>query len=319
MVGIDLRGVPKGEVPREVTPMMAKLAKGAFNDNEWIFEPKWDGYRAIAQIENNGVFLYSRNHISFNESFSALVNDLKKFKYDVVLDGEITVVDEKGVPHFQDIQNYKTTGEGQLVYYVFDILYLEGFLLVDLPLIKRKEILKNILKETQLIKYSDHVERDGVKFFELAKSIGLEGIMAKKKDSPYSMKRSDYWQKIKAKNRQEAVIAGFTEGRKSRKYFGALVLGAYKKGELVYLGHTGTGFSEQTLNELSKKMKPLIQKEPPFNQVPKTNMPVTWLRPKLVAEIDFQEWTSDNVMRQPVFLGLREDKEPKEVILEKYE
>ena len=287
--GIELKNVQKGPIPKHITPMMAKLAKTPFLSKDWIFEPKWDGYRAICEKKGDKVLLYSRNQKRFNEDFPSLIKELENFKYDVVLDGEITVVDERGVPHFEYIQNYKTTGKGHLVYYVFDILYLDGFLLMDLPLIKRKEILKNILKQTQMLKYSDHVENDGINFFELARDIGLEGIMAKQKESPYLQKRSDYWQKIKSKNRQEAVIVGFTQGRKSREDFGALILGVYKGDDLVYIGHVGTGFTGLTLRDLTKRMKPLVQGESPLKKTPRTNMPATWIRPKLLAEIDFQE------------------------------
>lgn len=317
MFGIDLKDAKKAVMPHGITPMMAKLARKPFLGKDWIFEPKWDGYRAICEKQGGKVLLYSRNQKSFNEDFPLLIKELKNLKYDVVLDGEITVVDERGVPHFGYIQNYKRTGKGHLVYYVFDILYLDGFLLTDLPLIKRKDILKNVLKQTQMLKYSDHVENEGINFFELARDIGLEGVMAKQKESPYLQKRSNLWQKIKSKNRQEAVIVGFTQGRRSREGFGALILGVYKDNDLVYVGHVGTGFDGPTLKDLIKRMKPLVQGGSPFKKTPRTNMPVTWVEPRLVAEIDFQEWTSENVMRQPVFLGLREDKEPKEVVLEK--
>jgi len=314
---INLKETKKGPMPHNITPMMARIAPAPFDDGSWIFEPKWDGYRAIAQIENGDVFLYSRNHIRFNERFPELVNELNKFKYDIVLDGEIVVVDNKGVPHFQYIQDYKVTGKGQLIYYIFDIIYLDGFLLESEPLWKRKEILQNAIPASPLIKYSEHIEKDGKKFFEAAKDADLEGIMAKQKDSPYLQKRSGEWLKIKAKNRQEAVIAGYTAPRKSRGGFGALILGVYQDNGLIYIGHVGTGFSKLTINELMKKMKPLVQEDSPFGVIPKTNTPATWLKPILVAEIDFQEWTNEGIMRQPVFLGLREDKDPKEVKIEK--
>lgn len=314
--GINLKGVPQGKMPHNITPMMAKLS-GPFDNKDWLFEPKWDGYRAILEKQSDRIRLYSRKNITLNEDYPEIIEELKGMKYDTVIDGEITVVDKKGVPKFQLLQDYKKRRLGNLVYYVFDILYLDGFVLTDQSLIKRKEILRSILKESDRVKYSDHIEEKGIDFFKMAKKIGLEGIMAKHKESSYIMKRTDRWRKIKAKNRQEAVVAGYTQGRRGRKNFGALVLGAYKGGKLVYIGHAGTGFSEQALDDLKEKMKRLSQKQPPFKNPPKTNMPVTWLKPLLVAEIDFQEWTNEGVMRQPVFLGLREDKEPKEVRIEK--
>jgi bifunctional non-homologous end joining protein LigD len=297
-----------------IKPMLATLVKEPFNHNEWIFEIKWDGFRAIADVNKQKINLYSRNFLSFNDRFLPIVNALKKINIHAVLDGEIVVLDNHGKSHFQLLQNYINTQEGQLTYYVFDILFLNGKDLRGLPLSERKKILKKTLKQSKLIKYSDHVASEGIKFFKVAQKLNVEGIIAKDINSPYrSGIRSREWQKIKIHQQQEAVIGGFTEPRGSRKKFGALVLGVYERGKLKYIGHTGGGFNWENLNQVYNKLKPLVQKQSPFETVPKTNAPVTWVKPKLVAEITFAEWTGDNHMRQPIFLGLRLDKKASEV------
>jgi bifunctional non-homologous end joining protein LigD len=214
------------------------------------------------------------------------------------------------------LQNYRETGEGEgrLIYYVFDILSLAGQDLRQLPLIERKKILKKSLPKLAHIQYSDHVEEHGIKFFQIAKKQGLEGVMAKDAQSPYVIgRRTMFWQKIKLSQQQEAVVGGFTEPRGGRKKMGALVLGVYERGKFIYIGHTGGGFNEESLNLMHKKLMPLVQKQSPFEKTPKTNAPATWVKPKLVVEIKFEEWTGDGHMRQPIFLGLRPDKKPTEV------
>jgi bifunctional non-homologous end joining protein LigD len=301
--------------------MFTMLTDMPFNRKGWIFEIKWDGFRALADIKNKKVNLYSRNLLSFNEKFAPIVKSLAKISRDMLLDGEVVAVDQEGKSHFQLLQNYQLTGEGRLMYYVFDILSLNGKDLRKLPLLERKKILQKVLpasaaggpKSTN-IKFSDHVEEHGLKLYQVAKKQGLEGIIAKNAESEYkSGVRSADWLKVKTNMEQEAVIAGFTEPRGSRKKFGALVLGVYERGKLIYIGHTGGGFNDKTLNLVYSKLKDLKQKESPFATVPKTNAPVTWVKPKLVAQVKFSEWTGDGHMRQPIFLGLRPDKDPKEV------
>lgn len=313
----DLSGAVKKPFPEKVTPMLATLVKSSFDDPGWLFEIKWDGYRAIAAVRNREVNLYSRNYLSFNEKFAPITRSLELFEDNVVLDGEIVVVNESGKPDFQLIQNYQRTGEGTLIYYVFDILYYNGYSLTELPLIRRKEILKEILPDSGNILYGDHVVENGLSFFELAKQNQLEGIIAKRSSSTYVQgRRTKEWLKIKTIQRQEAIICGFTQPRGSRKNFGALVLGVYKNDELIYIGHTGGGFDDQKLGDLYKIFQPLIIKESPFRKKPKTNMPVTWLKPQLVCEVSFTEWTTEGLLRHPIFLGLREDKKPEKVIKE---
>lgn len=308
----------RAKAPAGITPMMATLTDRAFDDDDWLFEIKWDGYRALSFIQKGKVELLSRKNLSFNTKFAPVATALKELGADVVLDGEIVSVNSEGKGDFQLLQQWQKTGKGQLLYYVFDILWLNGKSLMDLPLTERKEILKNFLPENDVIRYSDHISGKGKEFYEMAVQQGLEGIMAKKADSTYSPGiRTKQWLKIKTHRRQEAVICGFTEPRKSRKYFGALVLGVYEKGELKYAGHTGTGFTEKLQADVFRKLKPLITPNHPFDKKPKTNMPCTWVKPKLVCEIKFGEWTQEGIMRIPVFLGLREDKNAREVTKEK--
>ncbi|HEX8549000.1 MAG TPA: non-homologous end-joining DNA ligase [Cytophagaceae bacterium] len=300
----------KAKILTEVKPMLATLVEEAFDKKDWIYEIKWDGYRAIAEVNFNDINIYSRNNLPFNEHFPTVTESLRKLGIQAVLDGEIVALDENGFGQFQLIQNYKRTGKGNIVFFVFDILYYNGYDLRDLTLLERKSILKSILPEdSETIKYNDHVEGRGIEFFNAAAAKNLEGIIAKKADSLYHENaRSKNWLKIKTHKRQEAVIAGITEPRGGRKGFGALVLGVYEGKELVYIGHTGGGFNDASLKETYKRIEPLIQKESPFKTKPKTNMPVQWVKPELVCEVKFQEWTGDGHMRQPIFIELREDK-----------
>jgi bifunctional non-homologous end joining protein LigD len=300
--------------PHNVKPMLATLADEPFNDPEWIFEIKWDGYRAVSYLNKGEVEIQSRNNLPFTEKFADVTEALQDWKVNAVVDGEIVAMTEEGVANFQQLQNFARDGKAaHLIYYVFDVIWLDGKSLTDLTLIERKTILQSIMPEDDsVIKFSDHIEENGHEFFNLAIDRGLEGIMAKKSDSKYTTNfRTKLWLKIKNNKRLEAIICGFTEGRKSRKHFGALVLGKYEGNKLIYIGHTGTGFDEKGLNEINKKLQPLITGEVPFDKKPKTNMPVTWVKPKLVCEIKFTEETDEGILRHPVFMGLREDKEAK--------
>ncbi len=312
---LDLRdrGLPASAFPHGISPMLPITADGPFDGEGWLFEIKWDGYRAIAEVERGDVRLISRRNLSLNARFPPLVEALRSLARDAVLDGEIAVLDEEGRSHFQLLQDYQEGRANRLVYYLFDLLYLDQYDLRELPLRDRKELLQQVLPAVPNLRYSDHVWRRGKTLFEVARQHGVEGIMAKDGGSPYLSGRTGYWQKIKIVRRQEAVIAGFTAPRGGRTGFGALVLGVYENGELVYIGHTGTGFDEATLSRLHRLLLPLATPHSPFRQPPPTNALVTWVRPELVCEVSFAEWTNDGVMRFPVFLGLREDKPPEDV------
>ena len=317
MEGEDLRGAPVVPMPHHVKPMLATLTKEPFDHPDWLFEVKWDGYRAVAEIRDGNVSLYSRNGLSFNKKFASIKDTLEKFRFDTVLDGEIVVVDDRGHADFQMLQDYRKTGRGHLIYYVFDLLHLTGRDLTNLPLIRRKELLKKILPSLPNIKFSDHIGEEGVLFFKVVKQKGIEGIVAKHSQSAYRPgMRSRQWLKVKTHLTQEGVIAGFTEPKGGRKHFGALVLGVFKGAELVFIGHTGGGFTTQSIREIREKLDPLIRKKCPFAVEPKTNAPVIWVKPELVCEVVFHGWTDEGLMRQPVFLRLREDKAAREVVRE---
>jgi bifunctional non-homologous end joining protein LigD len=297
-----------------VKPMLATLVDAPFDRAGWLFEIKWDGYRAIAEIEGGAVRLYSRNDISFKDKFAAIANALAGLGRDAILDGEVVVLDDTGQSSFQLLQNYQKTGRGNLVYCVFDLLELDGKNVRALPLKRRKELLRELVAGVPHVQFSEHVERDGVGLFDAAAAQGLEGIIAKRADSPYQEgRRGPDWLKIKVRRRQEAVIGGFTRPRGSRKRLGALVLGVYDGDELVYVGHTGTGFSDKGLDDIYAKLAPLVRASCPFKKRPATNMPARWVEPTLVCEVAFQEWTEERLMRHPVFLGLREDKPARDV------
>ena len=298
--------------------MLATLVDESFDDDNWVFEIKWDGYRAIGSVINGKTELYSRNNISFKEKYSPVSEALKDFDRNIVVDGEIVSLDEHGFSRFQYLQNWQKDAQGELVYYLFDLLWLDGYDLTRLPLVERKNILRQIIPENDVTRYSDHIEKNGKQFFEIAKKQGLEGIIAKNRNSAYEFdSRSKNWLKIKTAAQQEAIICGFTAPRHGREYFGALILGVYENDKLVYAGHSGSGFTQKTLKETWDKLRPLITDKCPFSTKPKTNMPATWVRPKLICEVKFQEWTQDHIMRVPIFLGLRIDKKITEVKKEK--
>jgi bifunctional non-homologous end joining protein LigD len=300
-----------------IQPMLAKESEVVFDDKEWIYEIKWDGYRAIAEVDQSQVLLYSRNGNAFNDSYPIVADALKKMKINAVLDGEIIVLGENGDPSFQLLQHYESHPHHPIQYYVFDVLSINGTDTTDLPLLERKALLKKLITKGDVIKYSDHIEEHGIDFFEVAKERNLEGIMAKKADSLYHPgARTREWLKIKHHQSQEAIITGFTEPAGSRNYFGALVLGIKEGKELKYVGHTGSGFDQVTLKKMHELLKPLIQKASPFKEKVKTNMPVTWVKPVLVCEIKYTEFTRDGHMRHPIFLRLRQDKKANQVTME---
>jgi bifunctional non-homologous end joining protein LigD len=307
------------QMPMKVVPMMATLTDAPFDKKGWIFEVKWDGYRLLAQVQKQNIRLYSRSNQTYTDHFPQIVSDLKTIGHEVLLDGEVVVVNDKGISEFQLLQNYMKNKKGQLLYCIFDILYLDQHDLHHLPLADRKSILHQLIEESDhgTLRLSGYFEDRGKDFYKVAKENGLEGVIAKNLRSTYQYgRRSKDWLKIKAIQEQEAIICGFTSPRGSRKFLGALILGLYKGKELQYIGHTGGGFDEESLKNVYDRLKPLMTKECPFKTKPKTNAPATWVKPQLVCEVKFQEWTDDGNMRQPIFLGIREDKKPQEVTQE---
>jgi bifunctional non-homologous end joining protein LigD len=298
----------KSPIPSGIKPMLATLDKDPFDNPQWVFEIKWDGYRAIATVEQGSVLLESRNNLSLAK-FKPVFEELKKLKMNAVLDGEIAVLNDEDKPDFQLLQSWQKEGKGKMVYMVFDVLWYQGYDLTRLALTERKKILEQVLPSGSVIRYCDHVPEKGKEFYNVAVEWGLEGIIAKKADSLYIPgERSRNWLKLKNNHFMEAVVAGFTEGRNSRKHFGALVLGTFKNGELVYIGHTGSGMDDKTVAEVYKQLEKLVTKECPFKVKPATNMPATWVKPELVCEVKYQEMTQEGILRIPIFQGMRADK-----------
>ncbi|MBP6377958.1 MAG: DNA ligase D [Kaistella sp.] len=307
------------KLAKYITPMLAGTAAKPFSSPDWAFEIKWDGYRAIADLRKD-ILLYSRNGISYAEKFKKIINSLKFQEQEMILDGELVAYDNEGKPNFQWLQRIGDHPNLNVIYQVFDLLWLNGHSTENLSLLQRKELLKEALVETDHIKYHDHILEKGEAFFMQVEKLGLEGMIAKRTDSTYSRgTRNGDWLKIKSHQSEEVLICGFTAPKGGRKKFGSLILGRYFGAELIFCGHTGTGFSDKMLGELYEKMKPLIVEDSPFKKIPKTNDKATWLKPELIAEIKFTELTSDHIFRHPVFLRLREDLNPEDLNFKKDE
>ncbi|WP_286970078.1 DNA ligase D [Flavobacterium sp. UBA4854] len=315
---IKKKSNPKLEIAEFIQPMLASVREKPFDDDEWIFENKYDGYRTIAVINAQQVDLFSRNEISFNDNFKPIADELKQIDHTVVLDGEIVVENDSGKADFQLLQNYMKTGIGNLKYYVFDLLNLDGNLLTELSLLERKELLKILFNKYPFpnVFYSEHTVGDGIKQFEKAVKNRTEGIIAKKADSTYSVnRRSNNWLKIKTANEEEAIIIGITEPKNSRKYFGAILLGQYNGKKLQYIGKCGTGFTESVLKDLYAQLEPYFIEKSPLEEKISLLDPIQWVKPKVVCQVKFSEWTQDQHLRHPVYLGTRIDKKAEEVFL----
>jgi bifunctional non-homologous end joining protein LigD len=313
-------------MPATVTPMAAHLADNPPSGNEWLYEIKWDGVRAICFIEGGRIRMISRNGNSFDRQYPELSVIPNFVKADTaILDGEIAVVDAKGRSSFGLIQpRIHQTDPNAIAHlvrstpvklFVFDLLYLDGYDLRNAQLIDRKELLRQILEPCPNMQYSEHFVAQGQEMLEVARSHGLEGIMAKCITSKYESRRSRNWLKLKLTGRQEFVICGYTHGGE-RETFSSLVLGVQRDGEWVYVGNVGTGFNEKSLAGLFNELKRLETKKCPFAKRPAIGRPVTWVMPELVCEIKFTEWTRDGRLRAPVFMGLRDDKRPDDVVRE---
>ncbi|ARS39396.1 DNA ligase D [Sphingobacteriaceae bacterium GW460-11-11-14-LB5] len=324
-----LKKAPKTAIPKGIKPMLATLVDEPFDDPDWQYEVKWDGYRALAFVNKGKVDLLSRNNKSFNEKFYPIYDLLLGWKMNAVLDGEILVLNSKGVSNFGSLQNWRSEADGELVFYVFDILWYDGKNLMELPLYQRQAILNEVLPtDDDRVRLGKVFKASGVDFFDAASRMGLEGIIAKKTDSIYATdRRSKEWLKIKVQKRQEVVIAGFTKNADTAKSFSSLLLGVYEKGKLQYVGKVGTGFSDKLQKTMMEQFKPIIIDKSPFESIPDVNKPsrfrpnppkaqATWLKPELVCEVAFTEVTEDGVFRHPSFQGMREDKKAKEVVRE---
>jgi len=300
----------------DLRPMLATLTDKPFDDANWVFETKWDGFRAIAVAAPGHASLYSRNGNDVSRKYPSICAALGAIKHESVLDGELVALDAKGRSRFQLLQNVERE-PARLLYCVFDLLYLDGKDLRGLPLIERKQALKAVLPKSKFLLYSAHVRGKGLKEFEKAKRAGEEGVMAKLANGRYySGQRTREWLKVKASQEQEVVIVGFTAPRRSRKYFGSLVLAVRDGTSWKYAGRAGTGFDAETLRELHGVLVPLRTKVKPIAEKVPDEANTTWVKPKLVAEVKFTEWTKAGEMRHPVYLGLRTDKPATEVIRE---
>lgn len=301
---------------KKIMPMLATLIEKPFDKEGWLFEIKWDGYRALA-YKNTDCVLLSRNQKSFNPRFPSIANAIKKLPGSFVLDGEIVILDKKGRSDFQLLQNYQRSKDLPY-FYAFDILYLNGQDLKQIPLIERKKILKKLLGSRRIsqIRFGDYIEKKGIAFFREVKKRGLEGIIAKKEDSTYQSRRSKDWLKIKTGLRQEVVIGGFTQPKGSRKYFGSLLVGVYQKNKLIYAGRVGGGFDEKLLSSIYPQLQKIASSICPFDPKPGSHAAITWVKPKLVCEVAFAEWTKEGILRQPIFKGLRVDKSARDVVKE---
>ena len=324
----------KRPMPTVIHPMLATSIDKPFDGSEWLFEIKWDGYRAVAFIENGKVRLVSRNQNELTQRYPEL-KDLAQFvkAKNAILDGEVVALDEQGRASFSLMQQRTgfrpggrrgaTNADVPVLYYAFDLLYLDGYDWRRVPLEERKKKMASLLVAGDALRYSDHYEQQGKALFEIARKKGLEGILAKKRDSFYQERRSSEWLKIKITHRLECVIGGYTEPEGSRAHFGSIVLGLYdKQGRLIHVGQAGGGFDQMSLEEVWKLLKNRETKKNPFYGEVEALRKVYWVKPALVAEIEYAEWTEGTMsgagpkLRAPVFLGLRDDKDPRECTLD---
>ena len=327
----DVPGATKEPTPSVVHPMLATLVDEAFDDNEWLFEIKWDGYRAIAFIENGKVRLVSRNQ----NDLTAEYPELRELSANVsartaILDGEIVALDDQGRSSFSLMQQrtgFRERGRRgarnssiPILYYAFDLLYLDGYSLSKVDLEKRKELLAGIIARSEILRYSDHHIGQGTSLYRVARDKGLEGIVAKRRRSCYIQKRSREWLKIKITHTQECVIGGFTDPKGSREHFGSIILGLYDdQHRLIHVGQAGSGFTQETHAGMWQRLQELKSNRNPFYGQVRTGRGEHWVKPELVAEIKFTEWTHESdgggiKMRAPVYEGLRVDKKPSECI-----
>jgi bifunctional non-homologous end joining protein LigD len=321
-------------MPSAIHPMLATPVDEAFDGKDWLFEIKWDGYRAVAFIENGKTRLVSRNQNELTARYPELKDLAKSVKAKTaILDGEVVALDEQGRPSFSLMQQrtgFRPGGKRgvsradvPVLYYAFDLLYLDGQDYRRVPLEQRKNKLASILKLGDHLRYSDHYAEQGKDLFEIARQKGLEGILAKRRDSLYQEQRSRDWLKIKIRHTLDAVIGGYTPPEGSRSHFGSIVLGLYDtQGRLIHVGQAGSGFNQKSLAEIWKMLQKLETKQNPFYGEVDALRKTFWVKPQLVAEIEYSEWTEGTTygtgpkLRAPVFLGLRDDKEPKECLME---
>ncbi|HEY6338645.1 MAG TPA: non-homologous end-joining DNA ligase [Candidatus Sulfotelmatobacter sp.] len=329
-------GPVKRPMPTTIHPMLAEAVEKPFDRPEWLFEIKWDGYRAVAFIDAGKVRLVSRNQNDLTARYPELKNLANLVRaQNAILDGEVVALDEEGRASFSLMQQRTGFRPGgrraaekadvPVLYYAFDLLYLDGYDWRRVPLEERKAKLASLLVPGAAVRYSDHYPEQGKALFGMAQKKGLEGILAKKRQSFYEERRSREWLKIKIRHRAECVIGGFTVPEGSRAHFGSIVLGLYDgKGRLIHIGQAGSGFDQKSLSEVWQILKKLETRQNPFYGEVEALRKVSWVKPELVAEIEYAEWTQGSdggspKLRAPVFLGLRDDKDPKDCRLEEFQ
>jgi bifunctional non-homologous end joining protein LigD len=319
-------GVVKGPMPKNVAPMLAQIGKGTPPaTKDWLCEVKWDGVRVLATIEEGRAAMVSRNRNAMDRQYpelSVLPRHLKAKT--AIVDGEIAALDQRGVPSFERLQSRINVAEASaiatlarhtpVVFFAFDLIYLDGYDLRGVPLIERKRLLKEVLETNEVIRYSEHFEGHGPELFEAARVQGIEGIVAKRALSFYESRRTSDWLKYKVQSSDSFILCGFTEGE--RDHFGALVLGIHEGSVLKWAGNVGTGFDRKTMQAIHAKLLPLRTDRCPVE--PDKNLPkpgaVTWTRPEVVCEVRYTNWTDDGRLRAPVFAGLRPDVDPSECV-----
>lgn len=316
-----LPGARKSELPAFIAPQLATLVKEPPAGDAWVHELKFDGYRMLCRIDRGKVTFWSRNQKEWTAKFLNVAASVKSLPLTTaILDGEIVMVDAQGHSSFQKLQRAMSkSATSKFVYEVFDLIYLDGYDLTRVSLTERKRLLNGLCADSRgTIRYSEHFEGNGDAFFKHACAYGIEGIVSKLADSTYDSTRNRSWLKVKCNKQQEFVIVGYTPSTKGLPGFGSLVLGVYEKTKLVYAGRVGTGFSFKLRSDLQKQLDKLARKASPLTRVPRDPglRNTIWTEPKLIAEVQFMEWTSDGSIRHPSFQGLREDKGPKEVVRE---
>jgi bifunctional non-homologous end joining protein LigD len=314
----------KAEMPGALEPMLATLGTQVPSGSEWLYEVKWDGYRALCFIEDGKVRMLSRRGTKLDKQFASVAAALKQSikAATAIIDGEVVALDENGNPSFQRLQNLTGFGTKPAVkgaapflnFFAFDLLYLNGYDLRKSALIDRRQLLMSILLPSDVVRYSEHFVGKGDELLKAVRAKGLEGIVAKQTQSRYESKRSSSWIKIKVTCQQDFIVCGYILGE--REPFGALVLGYYRDKKLVYAGNVGSGFTQQSLKSVFEKIKPLLARKPVLSDVPKEIGEVTWVRPELVCAVKFTSWTKDDRLRAPVFLGVRSEVAPEEVVRE---
>jgi bifunctional non-homologous end joining protein LigD len=321
----SIEGAIKAGIPSSLEPMLATLSSTVPSGTEWLYEVKWDGYRALCYIESGKVRMLSRRGTRLDKQFAAVSEALAQSVQaeTAIIDGEVVALDENGNPSFQRLQNMTGFGTKPAVkgmaapflnFFAFDLLYLNGYDLRKAALIDRRRLLMSILLPSEIVRYSEHFAGKGRELLEAVRAKGLEGILAKQAQSRYESRRSGSWIKVKVTTQQDFVICGYILGE--REPFGALVLGYYKEKRLVYAGNVGSGFTQQSLKSVFEELKPRITKKPVLSGVPKEIGEVTWVKPELVCTVKFTSWTHDDRLRAPVFQGLKAEAEPTEVVRE---